>query len=168
MNADHTRNELVLIALRRITHAIDVHSRNIFLAHNLTGPQLFLMREISRHAGISAGELASTVEISVPAVNDILDRLEKRELVRRSAEAEDLIHSPLSVTEAGLEIIRKSPPLLQERFFREYGKLNEWEQSLILSTLQRVAAMLELENEHPPEPEPGRPPVDTPAPAGPG
>ncbi|MHB9029740.1 MAG: MarR family winged helix-turn-helix transcriptional regulator [Candidatus Latescibacterota bacterium] len=147
MSMDQNRNEQVLIALRRITHAIDVHSRSIFLRHNLTGPQLFLMREISRHNGISVEELSSLVEIGVSAVDDILDRLDKRGLIRRDALREPGTIARLFVTDAGQDILRRSPPLLQEHFFLEFEKLNEWEQSLILSTLQRVAAMLELETD---------------------
>lgn len=156
MTANHDRNELVIIALRRITHAIDVHSRAVFLKHNLTGPQLFLMREISRHEGITADELASLVEIGETAVDDILDRLEKRGLVRRNP-GDQLGISPLTVTEEGEGILRQSPPLLKEQFFQEFEKLNEWEQSLVLSTLQRVAAMLEQGENHQPETDVGRP-----------
>ena len=145
MLSDHNRNELVLIALRRITHAIDMHSRNIFLRNNLTGPQIFILQEIYRHEGLSARDLSGWVENNRNAARDILDRLEKRGLVRRAEGGDDPSSATLFLTDAGREILKNSPPLLQEHFFGEFEKLDEWEQSLILSTLQRIASMLEME-----------------------
>lgn len=147
MLSDHNRNEQVLIALRRITHAIDTHSRNIFLRNNLTGPQIFVLQEIHRNEGVSAREFSGWVESNRYAAQDILDRLEKRGLVRKTPGGEDPFSATLFLTDAGRDILRDSPPLLQEHFFGEFEKLDEWEQSLILSTLQRIASMLELEAE---------------------
>lgn len=142
--SNHSRNEQVLLALRRITHAIDLHSRSIFLHNNLTGPQLFILQEIHCHEGVSLSELSGWVEINTHAARDILDRLEKRGLVKMVGTGDDPASITLFLTDTGREILRDSPPLLQEHFFGEYEKLDEWEQSLILSTLQRIASMLEL------------------------
>jgi DNA-binding MarR family transcriptional regulator len=147
MLRDNTRNEQVLIALRRITHAIDIHSRNVFLRNNLTGPQIFVLQEIHRNEGVSVRELSGWVESNRYAVWDILDRLEKRGLVRRMASGDDPASATLFLTDAGRDTLRDSPPLLQEHFFGEFEKLDEWEQSLILSTLQRIASMLEMQAE---------------------
>ncbi len=149
MGMDSNRSEQVLIALRRITHAIDMHSRDVFLRFNLTGPQLFIVREIHRFGGITPEELSKHVEISVSAIHDILDRLGKRGLIREDVSEDSKNTAILSITEAGREILRNAPPLLREQFFTELEKLNEWEQSLILSTLQRVAMMLDENADHP-------------------
>ena len=49
------------------------------------------------------------------------------------------------LTEKGREIVRDSPPLLQDRFDNELKKLADWELTLILSSLQRVASMMSAE-----------------------
>jgi hypothetical protein len=40
-------------------------------------------------------------------------------------------------------MVRQAPPLLQEHFMKRFAELKEWEQTLILASLQRVAAMME-------------------------
>jgi hypothetical protein len=49
------------------------------------------------------------------------------------------------VTPAGHKILEKTPSLLQDRFRSELAKLEEWEQTLTLATLQRIATMMEAE-----------------------
>jgi hypothetical protein len=49
------------------------------------------------------------------------------------------------ITEEGLEAMRASPSLMQERFTQELKKLADWERTLILATLQRVASMMQAE-----------------------
>ena len=45
--------------------------------------------------------------------------------------------------EEGRRLLKRHPPMLQERFLERFNKLQDWEQALILSSLQRVVAMME-------------------------
>ena len=49
-------------------------------------------------------------------------------------------------TAAGLAILEQSPPLLQERFAQRFASLQEWEQSQLLASLQRIAAMMDAQD----------------------
>lgn len=85
------------------------------------------------------------VSLSHATVTDILDRLEKRGLVQRNRSRCDKRRVIVEITDLGLELLQRAPPLLQERFVAEFTKLQDWEQAQILSTLQRVAALMEAE-----------------------
>jgi hypothetical protein len=49
-------------------------------------------------------------------------------------------------TEQARETLKGSPPLLQERFLDQFLALADWEQNLLLSSLQRIAAMMDAEH----------------------
>ena len=49
------------------------------------------------------------------------------------------------LTEEGRAVLETAPSLLQDRFRRELLKLQEWEQTQMLATLQRIAAMMDVE-----------------------
>jgi hypothetical protein len=51
----------------------------------------------------------------------------------------------VQLTERGAALLRDAPSLLQDRFQRELSRLQEWEQTMILSTLQRIASMMDAE-----------------------
>lgn len=51
----------------------------------------------------------------------------------------------VDVTRAGRAFFKSSPPLLQERFVHNFTKLQDWEQTMLLISLLRLAAMMAAE-----------------------
>ena len=51
----------------------------------------------------------------------------------------------LYLTEQGKELLEKAPQPLQEHFIEKFSALAEWEQSLLLSSMQRIAAMMDAD-----------------------
>ncbi len=135
--------EQVLVALRRVTRAIDLHSKQLVQTHGLTGPQALLLKELLRGEEASVGELARRVSLSQATVTDILNRLEKRRLVVRQRSNSDKRRVLVQCTDTAAQLLETSPPLLQERFAARFGALQDWEQTLLLSSLQRIAAMMD-------------------------
>jgi DNA-binding MarR family transcriptional regulator len=135
----------IIASLRRIIRAVDLHSKYLAQRYGLTGPQFVLLRELARSQPLSTGELAQRVSLGQATVSQILDRLGKRELVKRTRSAVDKRRVMNEITEKGRESIKTSPSLMQERFTTELKKLADWERTLILSTLQRVASMMQAE-----------------------
>jgi DNA-binding MarR family transcriptional regulator len=72
----------------------------------------------------------------------ILDRLEQRRFVMRAGSEDDRRQTLVDLTRTGKEFLRTAPSTLQDRFRAELEKLVTWEQTAILSTLQRIAAMM--------------------------
>ena len=138
--------EMVVVALRRIIRAIDLRSRFLVTRYGLTGPQLTVLRELSEHSGVSVGELTRTIHLSQATVTGILDRLAKRELIDRQRSDQDKRRVQVWLTDTGKQMLIDAPPLLQEEFTDEFSKLEDWEQSQILSTLQRVVSMMEAKH----------------------
>lgn len=137
--------EQVLVSLRRIIRAVDLHSRMLLQRHGLTGPQLAVLKTLSEMGQVSVGELASQVHLSQGTVTGILDRLTRRKFVIRRRSDVDKRRMMVEVTPEAANVIRDAPSLLQEQFTREFSKLADWEKPQILSSLQRIVAMMEAE-----------------------
>ena len=135
----------VIVALRRVIRAVDLHSRTLVASHGLTGPQALILKAL-QGGSLSAGELAIRVSLSQGTVTDILNRLEQRGLVRRIRDREDRRRVLVETRDAGMALIEQSPPLLQERFVQRFSNLQEWEQTQLLASLQRIAAMMDAED----------------------
>lgn len=135
----------LLIALRRITRAIDLHSRTLLREHQLTGPQLLVLRTVHRHGETSAGVVAREISLSQPTVTGILSRLEAKGLVHRRRSDEDRRKVLLRATPTAEAMLAMAPPLLQESFLRQFEALPAWEQMQILSSIQRVVAMMDAD-----------------------
>ena len=136
----------IVAAIRRIMRAVDLHSRRLAEEHGLTGPQLATLQAAASLGESSTGVLARAVHLSGPTVTGILDRLTKRGLVDRTRNGQDRRSVTIRLTSDGEEVLAAAPSLLQDRFRQELVSLEEWEQTTILATLQRIAAMMDAES----------------------
>jgi DNA-binding MarR family transcriptional regulator len=145
MLADISRCDEVLVALRRVIRAVDLHSRQLLRNHGLTAPQALILKEVVSSGGITVGEVAQRVSLSQATVTDILNRLEKRALVARERSLADRRRVLVRPTPEASATIKNGPPLLQEDFARRFSKLEDWEQTLLLASLQRIASLMDAQ-----------------------
>ncbi len=75
--------EEVLVSIRQIIRAIDLHSKKLSKESGLTAPQLILMRAISELNNVTIKQLSSHTNMSQATATTILDRLERNQLVER-------------------------------------------------------------------------------------
>lgn len=136
----------VLVALRRIIRATDLHSKYLAKTTGLTAPQILLLQTIRNKGQVTNGELANEVSLSQATVTTILDRLEKRNFVYRERSTEDKRKVYAYLTQTGTEILKSAPTPLQDQFARQFSDLKEWEQTMIISSLQRVAQMMDAQH----------------------
>lgn len=135
----------VMSAIRRVIRAVDLHSRKLVERFGLTGPQLVALHQVARLQNAPAAALARAMNLSQSTVTGILNRLEKRQLITRLRNGTDRRTITVSITPAGVAELEKAPPLLQERFRFEFQQLEQWEQTQMLATLQRLATMMQIE-----------------------
>jgi DNA-binding MarR family transcriptional regulator len=137
-----SQDDQIVLALRRITQAIDTWSRKLWHEHGLTAPQLATLREILAGQNVSPGTLAVALHISQPVVTGILGRLESRGLILRQRSSTDRRSTIAVATEEGRQLAAKAPQLLRDRFRLELATLPIWQQTQILAVLQHVAEMM--------------------------
>jgi len=136
----------VLTSLRRVIRATDLHSKRLAKETGLTAPQILLLQAIRRLEGAAIGQLANEVSLSQATVTTILDRLEKRGYIERARSTVDKRKVHVHLTDEGIEVLRDAPTPLQEQFARQFNDLQEWEQTMLITALQRVAQMMDAEH----------------------
>jgi len=136
----------VLISLRKIIQSISIHSRYLVKKVGLTGPQLVILQEISKNDEVSVGKIAKAISLSQATVTGILERLEKRSLIFRRRDDIDRRRVLVSITDDGLRLLETAPPLMKESFVEQFNGLEDWEQAMILSSLQRLVAMMDAKS----------------------
>ena len=135
----------VLIALRRILRATELHSKHLNKTVNLTFPQLLILKKLANENRITTSQLADELSLSRATITSIVDRLENRGLVTRERSEDDRRVIFLMLSEAGASLLKNAPPSLQENFVQRLRKLEEWQKTMILSSLQQVATMMDVE-----------------------
>lgn len=136
----------VLVALRRVIRATDLHSKHLSKTTGLTSPQILLLHTIREKGEVTIGEIAQDMSLSQATVTTIIDRLEKRKLVFRERSKEDKRKVHAYLTDEGHEILKTAPVPLQDQFAKHFADLQEWEKTMIISSLQRVAHMMDAQH----------------------
>lgn len=146
MKENSSYEESILLSVRKIMRAIDMHSSFLARQYGLTSPQLICMKRLSEEKEMTPGGLAKEVHLSHATVTGIISRLEKKGLVQRTRSTEDGRSYLIRLTGSGVSMIDASPSMLQEQFMYELSKLADWEKTMILSSLQRITSILDVES----------------------
>ncbi len=139
-------HDQVLVSLRRIIRATDLHSRKLGKETGLTTPQLVVMRAIRQRDTPVASEIARAVSLSQATVTNILNRLESHGLISRTRSEQDKRRVNVSLTSQGNDLLESAPQPLQESFIERFGALEIWEQHLLVASLERLATMMDAEH----------------------
>lgn len=136
------KSDDVLKTLRQIIRVIDLHSKKLVQKYGLTGPQMLVLKELLSLKELPVSVLAKNVCLSHATVTSMLDRLEKKGYVLRIRDHKDKRKIFVKATLSAEKVFETAPNLLQENFIESFQKLEDWEQTLILSSLQRIAHMM--------------------------
>ncbi len=136
----------VLIALRRIIRATDLHSKYLAKNTGLTAPQMLLLQTLRNKGEDTVGALAKEMSLSQATVTTILDRLEKKGLISRERSTSDRRKVLVYLSDSALDILKDAPLPLQDQFTRQFNDLQEWEQLMLISSLGRIAQMMDAQH----------------------
>ena len=131
----------LLILLRRITHSVDRHSKYLDKHFGLTGPQLTLVQELS-NGEMTVSELARSISLSQGTVTDIIHRLERKNLIIKRRSDRDKRRVLIALSEKCRDLLALAPPPFQKTFTNSFSRIEEWEQLMILSSMNRLVSMM--------------------------
>lgn len=133
----------ILDSLRSIAHALELHSRQLAARFDITSTQLACLLDIARTGSLTATALARHVHLSPSTLVGVLDRLEKKGLVRRERDLRDRRLVYVSVTERGAEVTRNLPSPLPDRLTEALANLSELEAGTIALSLETVVNLMQ-------------------------
>ena len=87
-----------------LDHGLQSLSKRMQGTIGLTGPQRVTLRILGRLPGITAGTLADVLNLPPSTLTGILQRLEARGVVKRTADASDRRRARFALTPAGREL----------------------------------------------------------------
>lgn len=141
----------VFIAVRKINRAIDIHSKKLKKQLGLTGPQLMVIKAIARNSNEQISAIAKDICLSQATVTSILDRLEIQGYAKRQRSVIDKRKVNIVLTDKSKEVLKSDVNLFQKDFYAKFNKLEDWEQMMMIASLDRLGSLLnvdEIPDEH--------------------
>lgn len=137
------RSETALVALRRILRATELNSRLLANRTGLTTSQFIILQLVARDGKVLPSMLARSARLTQATVTSLVDKLERGRLVTRRRDTEDRRRIWIEPTAAGRQAVADSPDLLHDRFRARFRELQDWEQAMIITSLERVSTLLD-------------------------
>jgi len=127
--------ELTFLELCRTTDILSRRVSEVLKAEELSSNQYNVLRILrGSPEGLPCGEIGNRMITRDPDITRLLDRLEKRGLIRRSREARDRRLVMAGITSEGLELLGRLDEPVREAHRRQLGHLGR----------ERLGALKEL------------------------
>ena len=136
------RAKRALTAMRKILRTTELNSKQIMSETGLTPSQLIFMQILDEEREQTAGHVAARMGITQATTTALLQKLEAMGLIQRRRGEHDRRQAWLSLTPAGQKALAIAPDGAHALFHKQFVELEDWEQSMLIASLERVAAML--------------------------
>jgi DNA-binding MarR family transcriptional regulator len=113
----------VFNTLRRLVHSMHAASRETERRLSVTGAQLFVLTQLRTTPSLSINALAERTMTHQSTVSVVVRRLVRRKLVKKVRSAADGRRVELTLTPAGVTLLRKAPEVMQVRLARALESL---------------------------------------------
>lgn len=138
----NTIEEQVLMELRRIIRTTQLHAKSLARESGMTPSQLVALQMLQSEGEMTATQIADALNLTQATVTALLDRLQERHWIERRRREGDLRRVHIKLTEQGERQLQQAPESLHQRFLADFRQLQPWEQTAILSALQRVGQLM--------------------------
>lgn len=142
----NTRVDDSLISMRRIVRATELFGRDLANSVGLSGAQFRVLQIVAEKDTATATEIARRMRVSQATITSLVDKLVQLDMVIRVKSERDRRQTDILATEKGRKTIANAPDPLQQIFVQRFNGLEDWEQSMLVAALQRVATMLDAED----------------------
>ena len=109
--------------LRKIDHTIRKKGREIIIEANITIPQFQALQILIHNESLTIGELSQKMALACSTITDLIDRMEKTELVVRQKSEKDKRVVIVEVLPKGHDILEK---VLKKRRAYLKGKMSDF------------------------------------------
>ncbi len=128
--------------IRRVFQELTEQSRKVEIETGLTGPQLWVVKILNATSPMKVSDLARRTYLHPATMVGILDRLEAKELVKRTRSETDRRVVYIDVTEQGRELVINSPEVVHNLLVKGLELLDGKELTLISYGLEHVVNLL--------------------------
>lgn len=131
-----------LVALRRIQRRVEIDTRRLAHAVDLTPSQLFVLQILAERGETSTGDIVKATQLSNATITSLVDKIVEKGMVTRRRCDEDRRRVWLTLQPAGQKALEDAPDTIQALFQTGFAELAEWEQAMLVAALERVSGLL--------------------------
>jgi DNA-binding MarR family transcriptional regulator len=136
------RTKTILTAMRKILRVAQANSKALTRETGLTPSQLIFLQMLDDGHEKTAGVIAARMGITQATTTALTHKLEALGFVTRRRGETDRRQVWLTLSDKGRAVLAIAPDGVHTRFHQRFIQLKDWEQAMLIASLERVADML--------------------------
>lgn len=132
-------------SVRRLVRAVYLDSQKMSKRYGLTEPQSAVMRNLFNNGPVSSADLSRSLFVTPSNITGIVDRLEKKQFVKRIRKDGDRRVVLIILTESGKELGKTLPDPIMEKFIAELADLELDHVQLLAMAMNQILNLIDTE-----------------------
>jgi len=143
----HTiRTKEIVYSIRRLMQAGEHYTKELNKIYNVSAAQINCLLALYENGPLPPSQIAKHIMVNSSTVTGIIDRLEKKNLVKRLRVSQDRRVITVELTKSGKILAKNAPPPIQQKIIDGLNKLSQSEIEQIALTLKRLTDMLDVQD----------------------
>jgi len=143
----HTmRTKEIVFAIRRLMQAGEHYTKELNKIYNVSAAQINCLLALHENGPLPPSQIAKHVMVNSSTVTGVIDRLEKKDLVKRLRISQDRRVITIELTKSGEMLAENAPPPIQQKIIDGLNQLPPSEIEQIALTLKTLTDMLDVQN----------------------
>lgn len=133
----------IIRLIRRLVQAAYLYTKELDRKYNVSAPQLNCLRVLDNDGSLPLSRLAQRIMVKSSTITGVIDRLERKGLVRRVRTASDRRIITIELTPEGRKLARNAPPPIQQQMLDGLNKLDPSQLKQIIQSLRTLTFSLD-------------------------
>ena len=140
------RTKEVVYSIRRLMQAGEHYTKELNKIYNVSAAQINCLLALHENGPLPPSQIAKHVMVNSSTVTGIIDRLEKKDLVKRQRISKDRRVITVELTKTGKTLAENAPSPIQQKIIDGLNQLSPSKIEQISLTLRRLTDMLDVQD----------------------
>ncbi|MCJ7687168.1 MAG: MarR family transcriptional regulator [Desulfobacteraceae bacterium] len=140
------RTKEIVYSIRRLMQAGEHYTKELNKIYNVSAAQINCLLALHENGPLPPSQIAKHVMVNSSTVTGVIDRLEKKDLVRRLRISQDRRVITVELTKNGKVLAENAPPPIQQKIIDGLNQLSPSKIEQISLTLKRLTDMLDVQD----------------------
>jgi MarR family transcriptional regulator, organic hydroperoxide resistance regulator len=136
--------KVIVGSIRKLVRAVYLDSQKMSRHFGLTGPQSVAMRLLLNTGSMSSADLSRRMYVTPSNITGIIDRLEKKDLVRRVGKQGDRRVALIVLTEKGKALSERLPDPIENKFINQLADLDQEHVRILAMAMKEILNRIDV------------------------
>ena len=132
-------------SIRKLVRAVYLDSQKMSRQFGLTGPQSIVMRLLLNNGSMSSADLSRMMYVTPSNMTGIIDRLEKKDLVKRVRKQGDRRVTLIVLTDTGKLLSERLPDPIENKFINQLADLKNEQVQILAMAMRQILNLIDLD-----------------------